>query len=86
MAVAGEGEVKAGLPLSIAGLMSVEPVDTVRLQLDRLLEVACEMESTLDDPFMTISFLGLPVIPELKITDKGMEDVGRFKVVALSVG
>ena len=46
---------------------------------------AREFGTTLDDPFMTLSFLALPVIPELKITDKGLVDVARFKTVPLFV-
>ncbi|MGD9278575.1 MAG: adenine deaminase C-terminal domain-containing protein, partial [Desulfobacterales bacterium] len=62
-----------------------EPVKAVGDQMDRLIHAAREFGTTLDDPFMTLSFLALPVIPELKITDKGLVDVGRFKIVPLFV-
>jgi putative ABC transport system permease protein len=71
------------LSLPIAGLMSPEPVHVIRDQLDRLLACAREIGSTLQNPFMTLSFLSLPVIPELKITDKGLVDVRRFQIVPL---
>ncbi|UCE56356.1 MAG: adenine deaminase [Desulfobacterales bacterium] len=75
----------ATLPLPIAGLMSLDPVPKIREQMDRLIAVSHELGSTLNDPFMTLSFLALPVIPELKITDIGLIDVNQFKVVPLFV-
>ncbi len=85
LAAVCDGEVKADLPLPIAGLMSADPVNRVRRRLDRLIEVTRGLGSSLNDPFMTMSFLALPVIPELKITDKGLVDVVEFKVVPLFV-
>jgi len=76
-------KVKAYLPLPIAGLMSDKPIEDVRAEMDKLLSAAREMGSKLDDPFMALSFLALPVIPELKLTDKGLVDVNQFKLVAL---
>jgi adenine deaminase len=73
----------AKLSLPIAGLMSPEPVHVIRDHLNRLLASAREIGSTLQNPFMTLSFLSLPVIPELKITDKGLVDVRRFQIVPL---
>jgi adenine deaminase len=63
--------------------MSQEPVYAVREKLDKLLEVARDFGTILNDPFMTLSFLALPVIPELKITDKGLVDVNQFCIVPL---
>ena len=63
--------------------MSDEPVETVRKDLDALVAAAHQIGATPRDPFMTLSFLALPVIPELKITDRGLVDVGRFAVVPL---
>jgi adenine deaminase len=83
MAVVSGGRPIAKLSLPIAGLMSPEPVHVIRDQLDRLLACAREIGSTLQNPFMTLSFLSLPVIPELKITDKGLVDVRRFEIVPL---
>jgi adenine deaminase len=75
--------VRARLPLPIAGLMSDQPLEVVREGMDELLAVAQEMGSQLHDPFMTMSFLALPVIPALKLTDKGLVDVSQFEFVPL---
>ena len=73
----------ARLPLPIAGLMSDQPLEVVREEMEKLLVVAKEMGSLLHDPFMTMSFLALPVIPALKLTDKGLVDVNQFEFVPL---
>ena len=83
LAAVENGAVRARLPLPIAGLMSDQPLQMVREEMDELLAVAEEMGSQLHDPFMTISFLALPVIPALKLTDKGLVDVDQFKLVPL---
>jgi adenine deaminase len=81
-----EGErVHAKLPLPIAGLMSDQPIETVRDQMENLLRAAHNLGSHLHDPFMAMSFLALPVIPALKITDKGLVDVDKFQTVPLFV-
>jgi adenine deaminase len=85
LAAVSNGRLLAGLALPIAGLMSLEPVRTVRDQLERLIEIAHELGTTLQDPFMTLSFMALPVIPELKLTDMGLIDVSKFEVVPLFV-
>jgi adenine deaminase len=85
LAAVSDGKLLAGLALPIAGLMSLEPVRTVRDQLEDLIGVAHDMGATLVDPFMTLSFLALPVIPELKLTDIGLVDVNKFEVVPLFV-
>ena len=78
-----DGRVLASLPLPIAGLMSDASVNQVNLQLKALHRAAKILGCKLPDPFMTLSFLSLPVIPELKITDKGLVDVNQFKIVPL---
>jgi adenine deaminase len=78
-----EGQVKATVPLPIAGLMSDAPMETVRRQLDAIIQVAHDLGSPLADPFMALGFIALPVIPKLKITDKGLVDVERFEMVPL---
>jgi adenine deaminase len=83
LAVAAEGRVLASLPLPIAGLMSESPYEEVDRGLQDLLSAAQELGSPLHDPFMTLSFLSLPVIPALKLTDKGLVDVTQFKFVSL---
>ena len=84
VAVAG-GEVAGQLPLPVAGLMSEEPLEIVRRQMDGLLAAARDLGSPLHNPFMTLSFLALPVIPALKLTDKGLVDVNKFDFVLLFV-
>ncbi|MBC8198553.1 MAG: adenine deaminase [Desulfobacterales bacterium] len=86
LAASCDSKICATLPLPIAGLMSQEPVYTVREKLEKLLEVARDFGTILNDPFMALSFLSLPVIPELKITDKGLVDVKRFCMAPLFVG
>jgi len=78
-----DGKVLASLPLPIAGLMSEAPIAQVNLQLEALHRAAKDLGCKIPDPFMTLSFLSLPVIPELKITDKGLVDVNMFKLVLL---
>jgi adenine deaminase len=75
----------ATLPLPIAGLMSLEPIQIIREQMDQLIKASQNLGSTLKDPYITLSFLALPVIPELKITDMGLVDVNQFAVVPLFV-
>jgi adenine deaminase len=83
LAVVCDGEIKASLPLPIAGLMSPEPLEKVRRRIDQLIEASIALGCRVPDPFMSLSFLALPVIPELKLTDKGLFDVGRFEHVPL---
>jgi adenine deaminase len=76
-------ELLASLSLPIAGLMSEEPISIVRDKLDKLIDAAAKLGCRIEDPFMTLSFLALPVIPALKITDKGLVDVNQFGFVPL---
>jgi adenine deaminase len=85
MAVADGDTVLASLPLPIAGLMSDQPIEIVRDQMAELIRAAHQLGSTLHDPFMAMSFLALPVIPSLKLTDHGLVDVDQFKLVPLFV-
>ena len=85
LAASCNGQILSRVPLTIGGLMSEESMPAVRLQLDKIIGVAQEFGTKLHDPFMTLSFLALPVIPELKITDKGLVDVTQFKIVSLFV-
>ncbi|OYD14941.1 adenine deaminase [candidate division WOR-3 bacterium JGI_Cruoil_03_51_56] len=75
------GRVAARLRLPIAGLMSNRKAETVVSDLNRLLAKARIWGSRLANPFIALSFLALPVIPELKLTDRGLVDVGKFKLV-----
>jgi len=73
------------LSLPIAGLMSNETVEELDRQMENLLSAARYIGSSLSDPYMALSFLALPVIPELKITDMGLVDVGKFCIVPLFI-
>jgi adenine deaminase len=83
LTVVMNGKALASLPLPIAGLMSEASVAKANLQLEVLHRAVKKLGCKIPDPFMTLSFLSLPVIPELKITDKGLVDVNQFKFVPL---
>jgi len=80
VAVSG-GKVLSSVALPIAGLMAEVSVRDIHHRFTRLLDSAKALGSGLPDPFMALSFIALPVIPELKITDKGLVDVNQFKIV-----
>jgi adenine deaminase len=84
LCVAVDGAIVASLPLPIAGLLSKKPVEAIHKEMETLLNAAKKMGSQPPDPFMTLSFLALPVIPELKITDQGLVDVNTFQIIPLS--
>ncbi|MFP4109016.1 MAG: adenine deaminase [Desulfonatronovibrio sp.] len=80
-----DAKVLGAVPLPIAGLMSDKPLKNV-VGFMRELDMACHaMGMTHSNPFMILSFLALPVIPELKLTDKGLVDVSKFEIVDLWV-
>jgi adenine deaminase len=83
LVVAKEGQVKASLALPVAGLLSEKSMQEVADGIDNCIEAARDLGSRLKDPFMALSFLCLPVIPELKLTDKGLVDVTKFWLVPL---
>ena len=85
IAVADAGEVRGELPLPVAGLLSEEPAEAVVERLDELIALLEEQGVTIEAPFMTLSFLALSVIPDLKLTDRGLVDVVRAQVVPLAV-
>lgn len=80
------GDVIARLPLPIAGLMSDRPLAEVASGWEVLRRAAGDLGSIPAEPFMVLSFLALPVIPELKLTDRGLVDVNRFEHVPLFAG
>jgi adenine deaminase len=86
LAAVVDGKVVGRVSLSVAGLMSERPLETVRQEMDALLAAARDLGSSLPNPFMSLSFLALPVIPKLKLTDKGLVDVDAFDFVPLFVG
>ncbi|MBV8630773.1 MAG: adenine deaminase [Silvibacterium sp.] len=76
-----DGRILAELALPFAGLMSLQPFESVRRDLYRLRAAVREMGCTLSEPFLHLAFLPLPVIPHLKITDFGLVDVDRFELI-----
>ncbi|MFC1926316.1 adenine deaminase [Chloroflexota bacterium] len=81
LAVTAGGQVKGSLALPISGLLSLEPLETVVAELEGLQNVAASLGCVLPSPFATLSFLALPVIPELRLTDKGLVDVTKFQLI-----
>ena len=79
--VTDQGRILAELALPVAGLMSLQPFESVREALTSLRAAARSLGVTLEEPFLQLAFLALPVIPHLKITDHGMIDVDRFEVI-----
>jgi adenine deaminase len=81
------GAVLAEVPCPIGGLISDLPVEEVASSVRRMEEAARdELGATLPSPFMAMSFMALSVVPELKLTDRGLVDVNRFEIVPLEVG
>jgi adenine deaminase len=83
LAVVRGTETLASVPLEIGGLMSRWPLQKLVPQLKTVKKAAANLGCPLEEPFMALSFLALPVIPELKLTDKGLVDVNRFEFVPL---
>ena len=82
LAIVADGTILSTLPLPIAGLLSEEPLATVVQRLDELESISADLGCTLAAPFATLSFLALPVIPELRLTDLGLVDVASFTLVS----
>lgn len=78
-----EGRIIGRVPLEIAGLMTKDPLEELVGKIQDLKQAANSLGCPLEEPFMTLSFLALPVIPELKLTDRGLVDVNRFEHVPL---
>jgi len=81
--VVRKGEVLALVELPIAGLMSDEPAEAVAAKAERLLQAFRECGCTLNNANMQLSLLALVVIPELRISDKGLVDVAKFEIIPL---
>jgi len=75
LVAAAQGKVLASLALPIAGLLSDQPLEVVVSKLERLEEIATELGTKLVSPFATLSFLALPVIPEIRLTDRGVVEL-----------
>lgn len=80
--VAEGGKVLAELALPVAGLMSLNRFEQVEADLEVLRDAAKSLGVTLEEPFLQLAFLALPVIPALKITDRGLVDVEKFEIIA----
>lgn len=78
-----DGTILAELPLPVAGLISDQPLPLVQAAIEELAAAVQQIGTTVTDPFMLLSFLALPVIPSLKLTDQGVVDVEAFKLVDL---
>jgi len=87
LVIVSQGKILKKLELPIAGLMSDQPIEVVKDIIEEMLGVAYkELGINIDlDPFMTLSFLALPVISKIKVTDKGLFDVENFKFIDISV-
>jgi len=83
ISVASGNRVLSGMALEIGGLMTSAPIRDVAESMDELLRSAASLGCSVPEPFMILSFLALPVIPELRLTDLGLVDVNRFEVVPL---
>ncbi len=81
LVVVADSRVWGSLALPIAGLLSCEPLEVVVSGLERLKSQAEELGTKLPSPFATLSFLALPVIPEIRLTDRGLVDVNAFKLI-----
>ncbi len=83
LAIAVGGETVDSLPLPIAGLIANQSMEKTRSKLEDMVRISKELGSDLGNPFMTLSFMALPVIPKLKLTDKGLFDLSTFAFVDL---
>lgn len=81
LSIVADGKALGRLPLPVAGLMSEQSMATVKEDLEELGRVAAGLGVQVKDPFMALSFISLPVVPELKLTDLGLFDVRGFKFV-----
>ncbi|MFP7492709.1 adenine deaminase [Terribacillus saccharophilus] len=79
------GEILAELPMPIAGLMSDEPLGTVVAQVGELVKAWEKLGCSITDPIMTFSLIALPVIPEIRVTNRGLADVTTFKLIDVIV-
>lgn len=86
LVIAQGGKISGALALPIAGLMSGKGIEHVGKRLELMRKIGRDMGCKLDDPFMALAFLSLPVIPELRVTDRGLVDVGQFRIVPLFEG
>jgi adenine deaminase len=83
LTIVSGGKVLDSLPLPIAGLISEESIATVKTKLDDLHKAAAKLGCRMNDPLSALSFLSLPVVPALKLTDRGLVDAEKFRIIGL---
>ena len=81
LVVVADGKVLDSLPMPVAGLLADLPLESVVDALARLEKKVAKMGVILPSPFATLSFMALPVIPEIRLTDLGLVDVNDFKLI-----
>jgi adenine deaminase len=86
MVVSHKGRILARVVLELGGLMTRVSLDELNKDLEGLNRAAASLGCSIDEPFMALSFMALPVIPKLKLTDRGLVDVEKFRLVSLYVG
>lgn len=85
IAIAKDGEIIGEMALPIGGLMSEKDVDQIEKEVDSLNHLAKDLGCVLNSPLMTLSFVSLPTVPDLGLTDKGLIDVKNHKIVELEI-
>ncbi|MBI4925627.1 MAG: adenine deaminase [Bdellovibrio sp.] len=83
--VVGGENVMAHLPLPFGGLMSEKTPQALKKDIENLREASCHIGCVLKEPFLQLAFLSLPVIPKLKLTDKGLVDVEKFELIPVGI-
>jgi adenine deaminase len=84
LAVSSDGEINS-VQLNIGGIMTTRPCEEIAHDYENLNKIVGTMGCTMTAPFMTLSFMALLVIPDLKIGDRGLFDVKKFEQVSLFV-
>lgn len=85
MIVVLDGQILAAVPMAIAGLISDQSLDTVVAQVNQLEEAWRTLGCSINAPFMTFSLVALPVIPEIRISNRGLVDVTQFKLIPVEI-
>lgn len=86
MIVVRDGEVLAKVAMPVAGLMADRPLETVAAEVVSMEEAWKELGCPMNAPFMTFSLIALPVIPDIRITNRGLADVTEFKLIETEIG
>jgi adenine deaminase len=83
MCAVHNGKLIAHHKLEIGGLMSTEPLEEVVESLGKIKDAYKELGCEIESPFMTLGLIALPVIPHIRLTDKGLFDVAKFEFISL---